>query len=220
MKAVIFDMDGVLVDTEPIYLEIARAVAARFGVDVPLDALHALIGIPALPMWESLCERYEIPAEPETLVRVESQAQIERLTTLDRIPTVHGVGDLLAALLADGVPMAIASSSPRVIVDLIVARQGIRPYFGAIISGQDVARGKPAPDIFLKAAVGLGVRPEVCVVIEDSPHGIAGAQAAGMIPIGFVNPGSGNLGRLTTDWRVDSWNAEAIAAVRAFVAGK
>jgi beta-phosphoglucomutase-like phosphatase (HAD superfamily) len=113
--------------------------------------------------------------------------------------------------------MAVASSSSRDIVDLILSKLAIYRFFAATVSGKDVAQGKPAPEIFLKAAADLGVEPRNCIVIEDSPAGIAGAKAAGMICIGFANPNSGRLDLSDADLILDDFSPESRLKVKELV---
>ena len=191
-RAVIFDMDGVLADTEPIYMQINRDLLSSLGVFVSTEQLFPYVGISAKRMWPELRSRFELQQPLSELIRLEKDRQVRHLRGMNQIPEIPGVRQLLEELSKGSMPMAVASSSSREIVDLILSKADLGRFFTAIVSGQDVSQGKPAPDIFLKAAAMLGVEPRNCVVVEDSPPGVKGAKNAGMICVGFVNPHSGN----------------------------
>lgn len=193
MRAVIFDMDGVLADTEPIYMEINRDLLSELGITLPFERLLPYVGIPARQMWSDLRTRFGLQQPLTELLRLEKDRQVQHLRGMNQIPEIPGVRELLEELRQMGIPMAVASSSSREIVELILSKATIRFFFTAVVSGQDVSQGKPAPDIFLKAAEALEVEPRNCVVIEDSPPGVGGAKNAGMLCVGFANAHSGNL---------------------------
>jgi HAD superfamily hydrolase (TIGR01509 family) len=212
--AVIFDMDGVLSDTEPLYMGITRDMLLRLGVPMPSEQLFAYVGIPAKRMWSEIRTRFQIQEPLAELVRLEKDRQMQYLRDIQRLPEVPGVRNLLEELAQMGTPMAVASSSSREIVDLILSKLTIRHFFAATVSGGDVAQGKPAPDIFLKAAADLGVRAQHCIVIEDSPPGIAGAKRAGMFCVGFANANSGRLDLTGADLIIDDFSPENRLKVR------
>jgi HAD superfamily hydrolase (TIGR01509 family) len=194
LRAVIFDMDGVLADTEPIYMEINRDLLSELGVTtLPFEQLLPYVGIPAKRMWTELRTRFELQQPLSELIRLEKDLQVQHLRGMKQIPEIPGVRPLLEELRQMGIPMAVASSSSREIVELILSKVAVRHFFRATVSGEDVSQGKPAPDIFLKAAATLGTEPQKCLVIEDSPPGVKGARNAGMLCVGFANANSGKL---------------------------
>jgi HAD superfamily hydrolase (TIGR01509 family) len=192
-KAVIFDMDGVLADTEPIYMGINRDLLSMLGVTLPSEHLLAYVGIPAKRMWTELRSRFELQQPLSELIRLEKDRQVQHLRGMKQIPEFPGARQLLEELRQMGIAMAVGSSSSREIVELVLSKVAIRHFFTATVSGEDVSRGKPAPDIFLRAAERLEVESQECVVIEDSPPGVEGAKNAGMLCVGFANAHSGKL---------------------------
>ena len=115
---------------------------------------------------------------------------------------IDGIRELLAELKALNIPAAIASSSPPVFIKAVLRKFDLLDHFECVVSGEEVERGKPAPDVYLKAAELLGVKPQDCMVLEDARHGVAAAKAAGMKCIGFVNPNSGNQDLSQADYVV------------------
>ena len=216
-KAVIFDMDGVLADTEPIYMGITLDLLAKLEVPLPPEELFEYVGIPVRQMWSEIRSRFQIHKSLAELIRLEKDRQLQYLRYIKQLPEVPGVRNLLEELAQMGTFMAVASSSSRDIVDLILSKLAIYRFFAATVSGKDVAQGKPAPEIFLKAAADLGVEPRHCIVIEDSPPGIAGAKAAGMICVGFANPNSGRLDLSDADLILDDFSPESRLKVKGLV---
>lgn len=189
--AVIFDMDGVIIDSEPIYIEIERELCSNLGVQLS-DAEHEqFVGSPAVLLWEFVARRASSPiAIPELIDSVHERMR-DRLNSADELTPMDGLLPLLDRLAAAGLRLAVASSSPPQMIELIVTRLGIVDRFELLLSGYEVANGKPAPDIFVEAARRLAVEPRQCSVIEDSANGVSAARAAGMRCIALRNHGSG-----------------------------
>ena len=190
-KAFIFDMDGVMVDTEPIYFAANQQLFNQLGFSVSHESYARFVGQDAFRMWSILKEEQQLDHPIEDLVHMEKDAMYRGLLNTD-IPRMSGLGELLASLQSNGTRLALASSSAHQIINVILEKTDTGDYFDAVVSGMDVQNGKPAPDIFLLAAEKLGMDPAECVVIEDSANGVRGAIAAGMHCIGFRNPNSGN----------------------------
>ncbi len=174
--AVIFDMDGVLVDGEPIYYGAATAVLAEDGITFPLEDYKKYMGTKS--GWNEFVEDLALP-RPAAYYRErcgELVAAAYRSVEL----ALPGAVELVRGLKEIGLPLAVASSSHRANVETCLQRLGILDAFDVIVAGNDITHGKPLPDIYLRAAGLLGVAPRDCLAIEDAPAGIQAAHAAGM----------------------------------------
>ncbi|MBW7476906.1 HAD family hydrolase [Paenibacillus oenotherae] len=191
LGAVIFDMDGVLVDSEPLYFEIEKSSFASHGFSLNEVEHHAYVGIPLRTMWEQLKDRFGLELSADELLAGHEGQVIKSMADTAELSPIEGVTALIGRLREEGIPIALASSSSLALIDTILTKVGLKSDFQVVVSGEQVPRGKPAPDIFLRAAELLGVSPAECLVIEDSHHGVTAAKAAGMTCIGYFNPNSG-----------------------------
>ncbi len=177
-KAIIFDMDGLLVDSEVVWNAVEVEMVADRGYSYTAAEREHLIGLRLDEFSEKLLAIFKIDESPKAF----EQELIERM--LRRIPTTvkpqPGAVELLAYIDRAGIPTAIASSSPISIIDAVVESQGWQSVFGLRVSADTVGKGKPAPDVYLRAAELLGVNPADCLALEDSPNGARAAVAAGM----------------------------------------
>ena len=200
LRAVLFDMDGLLVDSEPLWFVIEREVAERLGAPWGEADQEALIGGSLERTVSYLLAKADGAATAEGAARAgrEDVARwlvdgMARLVLARGLPLQPGAARLLAALDAVGVPCALVTASSRAIMDAVLKATGLS--FGVTVCGEDVQRGKPDPEPYLRAAALLWVPPSGCVVLEDSPTGIAAARAAGCpviaVPSVPVAPTSG-----------------------------
>lgn len=179
--AVIFDMDGVIFDTERLLIECWIPIAEAHGVEDITGTLRSMIGLNEKYSREVFFKRYgdDFPLdEYQDEVRAVFHKRAE-----EGLPEKEGARALLMELARARVPLALASSTREEVVRRELAEAELLQYFDVVIGGDRIARSKPAPDIFLRAAELLGRRPEECIVIEDSPNGIRAAAAAGMMPL-------------------------------------
>ena len=189
IDAVVFDLDGVLLDTEELWDEARRQIAGERGGRWRPDAQRAMMGMSS-PEWSAYM--HEVIAVPDPPERI-SEEVVERLAELYRreLPLVDGAIDAVQRIGARW-PLGIASSSNRPLIDLFLELTRTRGLFRATVSSEEVAQGKPAPDVYLEAARRLDVEPERCAAVEDSENGIRAAAAAGMsvaaIPNGVFPP--------------------------------
>ena len=204
---VIFDMDGVLVDSEPLHLKVERKIFEELGIDISEEEHFSLIGMVPLKIWSILRDRYGLKENAETLKKREQDRKYD-LFQEKEIPLVEGVEGLLDTLQDKGHALALASSSPRRIIELFTSKTNTQSYFEFLLSGEQVPEGKPEPDIFLEAARRLNASPADCVVIEDSANGVRAAKAAGMRCIGFQNPHSGKQDLGEADLIVEHFKKE------------
>lgn len=192
IEGVIFDMDGVLIDSEPIYFDIEKSTFVHFGAQVEEEEHHTYVGVTLASMFEQVQQRHRLNCTVEDMLSFHVQNVMDVIREHQELRPFDGLVAWLDWLHEAGVPMFVASSSPRALIELILERLELRSYFQGMVSGEEVAHGKPAPDIFLHAAKQLGVTSERCIVIEDSRNGVKAARAAGMRCIGHQNPGSGS----------------------------
>ena len=180
-QAVIFDMDGVLADSEPLYHQGLNEVLRDFGLLITEEQHESLLGMTVPATWDAIFEWYSPPAGYDECVDRYDKAMV-RLLSQPRSP-LPGVRELLSELRQRGVPRALASSSLPNWVEALLKSTGLDGCFDVLVSSTSVENGKPAPDIFLYTAAKLGVAPERCVVLEDSRTGVLAAKAAGTFAV-------------------------------------
>ncbi|MEO0561286.1 MAG: HAD family phosphatase [Chloroflexota bacterium] len=180
IEAVIFDNDGLLVDSEPVWDQVRAAMAHERGIDWNTDDHKAVMGVSTQEWADYMIQRLKLDIPEEAVV----QAVIKRMEASYRQQIPFLPGALTAVeLAAQHRPTAIASGSHPALLDIITGDERLQPYLQLVVSADEVARGKPHPDVYLEAATRLGVAPESCLVLEDSGNGILAGKAAGMIVI-------------------------------------
>lgn len=183
--AIVFDLDGVLVDSEQVWDEVRRAVVADRGGRWQDEATTAMQGM-STPEWSAyLAGTLGARGTAEQLATAVVAAMAERYRAA--VPLLPGAVDAVTALAARW-PLAVASSSPPELIRAVLAAAGVADRFRAVVSSEEVPRGKPAPDVYLAAADRLGVEPARCVAVEDSANGLRSAAAAGMTVVAVPNP--------------------------------
>jgi HAD superfamily hydrolase (TIGR01509 family) len=176
--AVIFDMDGVLVDSEPLHFESTARLLADFGVRFTEQENDQFLGWTDRAMFDALVDRHQLAVSPGDLAARRLTLILERISRA--VPVMPGVPDVPRRLVADGYRLAVASSAARALIRAVLEALKISALFATVVSSEEVARGKPAPDVFLEAARRLEVPPVRCLVVEDSRNGMLAAKAAGM----------------------------------------
>ncbi|HOA79917.1 MAG TPA: HAD family phosphatase [Defluviitaleaceae bacterium] len=190
MEAFIFDMDGVIIDSQPIHFEVEWSALRSFGINEEKEYLEKYAGMTDYEMWELIKKEYTINEPTEKILEQQIKDKVKVVRELD-IQPIEGIKELIKNLSDKHIPIAVASSSPRALIEEILNKFAIYDYFDVVISGEEVNKGKPAPDIYLKAAKLMKVNPKECVVLEDTKHGVIAAKEAGMKCIGYINPNSG-----------------------------
>ena len=178
VEAVIFDMDGTLIDSESVYIAAMKDAAGTLGLALPLDLCHAMVGVPSHECNVMLQEHYGAGFDL-VVFRSHFSISVQRQMS-ERVPVKPGVVELLDFLRDRGLPLAIATSAGRATAERNLGRAGLLDRFDTLATRDDVEHPKPAPDLYLEAAKRLGVAPERCVAFEDSSIGIIAAHAAGM----------------------------------------
>jgi HAD superfamily hydrolase (TIGR01509 family) len=184
IEAVIFDLDGVLVDSEHVWDEARRELAAERGRPWPETATRDMMGMSSLEWSRYMHDVVGVPDPPEQI----SREVVRRLEDIYRhdLPLVGGAVEAVQRLAAHW-PLGLASSSNRELIDLVLELTELARYFRATVSSEEVGRGKPEPDVYLEAARRLDVLPERCAAVEDSDAGIRSAKAAGMRVLAIPN---------------------------------
>ncbi len=177
MRPIVFDCDGVLVDSEELAWTAWRRVLARHDITLTAEDVALLTGRTDRDAHLHFSARGDLPDHPEFWAEL---TEVTFRLFDQHLQAFEDAADTLDALQSRGATMAVASSSPRERLDRSLASTGLSDYFQFVIGGDDVANGKPAPDLFLAAAAGLGVAPEICFAVEDAPAGVEAALAAGM----------------------------------------
>jgi HAD superfamily hydrolase (TIGR01509 family) len=183
-EAVVFDLDGLLLDTEQVWDEVREALTRERGGRWHDGAQADMMGMSSTEWSRYMHDELGLAEPAEELNRLVVERMQERYA--DRLPLIDGAVDAVRRL-AERWPLGLASSSNRPLIDLALREMGVAPLFAATVSSEEVERGKPAPDVYLEAARRLGVRPDDAVAIEDSANGIRAARAAGMRVIAIPN---------------------------------
>lgn len=202
-ELVIFDMDGVLLDSESLYWKVNFEFFDDLGVDITHDEYNSFIGISGKKMWNYIKEKGNLSQSISSLITEEKQRKHDALAREELVPN-NGLYNLLDYLKVEKIDCCIASSGLMKNVQLILEKLNVEEYFSHLVSGEMVTNGKPSPDIFLQAAEHFSTKTSNCVVIEDSRNGVEAAKSGNMNCIGYINEGSGNQDLSKADLIVDS----------------
>lgn len=186
-QAVIFDKDGVIADSEYMNILAKHIQLKEAGIDVDWHYHDQFLGTTHEYMWTRMKEEFALPREVDYYIRQWAKVRSE-LIEKDGLKAMPGSINLIKRLKLAQIPIAVASSSNITDIEADLRALGISDIFNAVISGEQCQKGKPDPEIFLRAANALRIEPRNCVVIEDSTSGVAAAKAAGMRCIGYANP--------------------------------
>jgi HAD superfamily hydrolase (TIGR01509 family) len=185
IEAVVFDLDGVLLDSEQVWDEVREQLVKERGGRWRDQAHTEMMGMSSVEWSRYMHDELGVSDPPEEI----SKEVVRRLAEVyrERLPLIEGAVEAVERLAAHW-PLGLASSSNRELIDLVLELSGLARFFYVTVSSEEVQRGKPAPDVYLEAARGLGVPPENCAAVEDSRNGIRAAKAAGMRVIAIPNP--------------------------------
>lgn len=185
ISTVIFDMDGVIVDTEPVHHYAYHQHFIKLGIEVSSELYASFTGNSTRNVYQKLKEKFALAEDVEYLVTIKRNLFNEAFDTKEDLFLLDGVEDLIKDLHANGVQLILASSSAKVTIDRVFRRFDLHRYFSHIVSGEDFPKSKPDPAIFVEAARLSGDVKERCIVIEDSTNGILAAKGAGLYCIAY-----------------------------------
>jgi len=216
VQAVVFDLDGVIIDTEEVWEEVRRGYVAEHGREFLPDTQTRMMGMSTGEWSTHLSAEVGVPRSPEQVAADVLARMAERYSA--DLPLIPGSVDAVRRL-AERFPVALASSSARILIDQVLATAGLTGTFRVTLSTEEVSRGKPAPDVYLAAVERLGLNPDFCAAIEDSSNGLRSAAAAGLaviaVPHGVYPPAADALAlaSLVVD-SLDELTVEAVEKLR------
>ncbi len=212
-RCIIFDMDGVLINSEPLHFEFEKMLFESLGIIVDRVQHETFVGTTSKTMWTIIKKTHNLPYTVSELILKGHSGFLDYLENQKSLKPIQGILELLNRSIDAGFILALASSSPHRLINYILSKCNIDKYFPVRVSGDDVNHGKPDPEIFLKAAELTGVKPKDCLVIEDSANGIDASVRAGMKCVGYRNPGSGNQDLRAADLILNSFSELTVSTI-------
>jgi HAD superfamily hydrolase (TIGR01509 family) len=216
IQTVIFDMDGVIIDSEPVYFEIDKQMFEELNIAVSFEEHCSYVGTSSQNMWTAIITKHGISEQPAELMRKEYSLYLEHLANANDLQPIDGVVELIHELYKNNFKLVLASSSQMASIDIVLNKFKLDELFIAKVSGSELAHSKPHPEIFLRSARLIKSDPSECIVIEDSKNGVTAAKAAGMKCIGFLNPNSGNQDLKNADLVIHSFGELNADIVKGF----
>lgn len=188
IKCVLFDMDGVIINSERLHREAYYGTFRSLGIEVSEELYTSFTGSSTINTFQKVADHFNLDQDPTDLVNDKRRRYVEFFESDPSLSLVDGVEDIIKYLHDKGVTLVLASSSAMVNIDRVFKKFDLSKYFTAKVSGAELSQSKPHPEIFEKAAKLGSYSKEECVVIEDSDNGIAAANAAGIFVFGYANP--------------------------------
>ncbi len=218
IKAVIFDMDGTIVDSEPIYEEVNEEVYEKYGLDLSQEDYDRHMGANLKDIWTDILDRYQVKEEfshykIEDFMEDHIHSSYQGLADSEELELMPGVREWFEFFKDHGYKMIIASSSYSPVIEHVYQRFELDQYMEGYVGANSIEKGKPDPEIFLKAAEKMGVRAEECLVVEDSQHGVNGAHAAGAKVVGFDRAKDESQDLSKADYIIDEFNQENLQKI-------
>lgn len=213
ITTIIFDMDGVIIDSEPIHQQMEFEMYEELGLNISPEEHKNYVGTSSIDMWNMIKERHRLEKPPEELLLYGRQKYWDALDQ-HRVPLVVGARELMSTLYQNNFIIQVASSATRPTVDKVIKHFDLASLISHRIGGNEVKKSKPNPEIFTKAAEQSNSNPVQCLVIEDSANGVKAAKDAGMICIGYANPGTGDQDLTKADFVVSELSEISLELVR------
>ncbi len=205
LKAVLFDMDGVIVDTEPLHHKAYQQMFSEVGIDVSSEMYEGFTGQSTYGICVQLCSYFKLHQDPQELVQIKRNNFTKLFFEDDDLQLLGGVKDLILDYHANGLALVLASSASMFTINNITKRFGLNQYFKDKLSGADLKASKPHPEIFINAASSAGVSHNECIVIEDSTNGIKAAKSAGIFCIAYKSEHSKNQDYTLADMLISNY---------------
>ncbi len=215
ITAVIFDMDGVIIDSEPTHQKLEFEMFSELGLYISEEEHKSYVGTSSVDMWTKIKAKHGLKKTPEELL-LYGRAKYWEALDQGRVPLVNGSKALIVEFYQKGLTVQVASSATRPTVDKVINHFNLQKYFSYRIGGNEVTKSKPEPEIFIKASKQSGTHPADCLVIEDSANGVKAAKSAGMYCIGYANPRTGNQDLSEADLVVSDLKEITYAIIRSF----
>ncbi len=191
INTIIFDLDGVVINSEPVHQRLEYELFRELGLNIPSDERNSFVGTSSADMWTTIIEKYSLNKAPQDMLGLGRGRYLE-LVRNGRVPLVEGVLDIIKLFQANGFKILLASSSSSITIREVLKCFKLEEVFSVCVGGDQVSRSKPSPEIFLKAAQLGGSMPAECLVIEDASNGVLAAREAGMYCIGFQSHYTGD----------------------------
>jgi HAD superfamily hydrolase (TIGR01509 family) len=206
VKCVIFDMDGVIIDSEEIHKKAYYETFVSIGVDVSDDLYKTLTGSSTINAFQKLINHFNLTLIPQDLVLAKRKRYVNFFENDPTLHLVKGIEELIKHCYNKGLTLILASSSAMVNIDRVFNRFDLHSYFTAKISGADLRASKPHPEIFEKAAILGNTSKQNCIIIEDSDNGIKAANDAGIFVVGYKNPMAEDQTLKNADFIIESFD--------------
>lgn len=189
MKAFIFDMDGVIVNSEPVHYRLITNTYKKYGKSFSHDEHKKITGMSYLQIWEKFVKEHNLLVDKNEIHESHTRALLDEILYSPEVEISKGIKEFIDDLYKNGIKLAVASSSGRVLIDAVLKRFNLTNKFQAVISGEELPKSKPHPGVFLKALEELGVEAHESLIVEDSTNGIKAAKGAGVKCLAFLNNG-------------------------------
>ncbi|OIQ22289.1 HAD-IA family hydrolase [Lacinutrix sp. MedPE-SW] len=206
LKAVLFDMDGVIVDTEPLHKKAYYMMFENYNINVTTEHYNSLTGQSTINVCKKLCTHFNLKAQPEELVQNKRESFTSLFHNDPSLQLLDGVLELIKNYHTNGLTLVLASSASMFTINNVFNRFNLNQYFKAKISGADLKASKPHPEIFEKAAKLAESDKHECLVIEDSTNGIKAAKAAGIYCVGYDSKNSKNQDYSLADQKINTFS--------------
>jgi HAD superfamily hydrolase (TIGR01509 family) len=211
LKAIIFDMDGVIIDSEPLHFKLEKELLEELGGKINKKEHEAFVGTTDYYMWKTFKGKFNLKYSVEEMIKIKKERFIENIHKIELVDNFY---EFMLKMYEEGFLMGLASSNNKNAVDAIVKKFQLDKYLKFIISGEEVSKGKPNPEIFLTAAKKMNVKPSECLVIEDATNGITAAKSAGMKCIGLKSSNSGNQDLSKADLVINNFNELSLDIIK------